>query len=89
MDVAGINNRDLSSFRTDPARSFELGGRIPERFVKISESGLSDPRIVRQLRSAGFQGFLMGENFMKQPDPGAALHDFIEKLETAQPEGPA
>ena len=31
----------------------------------------------------------MGENFMKQPDPGAALHDFIEKLETAQPEGPA
>lgn len=89
VDVAGINNRDLSSFRTDPARSFELGGRIPERFVKISESGLSDPRIVRQLRSAGFQGFLMGENFMKQPDPGAALHDFIEKLETAQPEGPA
>ena len=56
VDVAGINNRDLSSFRTDPARSFELGGRIPERFVKISESGLSDPRIVRQLRSAGFQG---------------------------------
>ena len=89
VDVAGINNRDLSSFRTDPARSFELGGRIPERFVKISESGLSDPRTVRQLRSAGFQGFLMGENFMKQPDPGAALHDFIEKLETAQPEGPA
>ena len=76
VDVAGINNRDLS-------------GRIPERFVKISESGLSDPRTVRQLRSAGFQGFLMGENFMKQPDPGAALHDFIEKLETAQPEGPA
>ena len=89
MDVAGINNRDLSSFRTDPACSFELGGRIPERFVKISESGLSDPRTVRQLRSAGFQGFLMGENFMKRPDPGAALHDFIEKLETAQPEGPA
>ena len=89
VDVAGINNRDLSSFRTDPARSFELGGRIPERFVKISESGLSDPRTVRQLRSAGFQGFLMGENFMKRPDPGTALHDFIEKLETAQPEGPA
>ena len=85
VDVAGINNRDLSSFRTDPARSFELG----ERFVKISESGLSDPRTVRQLRSAGFQGFLMGENFMKRPDPGTALHDFIEKLETAQPEGPA
>ena len=48
--------------------------------IMISESGISDPETVRQLREAGFRGFLMGENFMKQPDPGAALADFIQAI---------
>ena len=46
----------------------------------VSESGISDPATVRQLREAGYRGFLMGENFMKQPDPGAALADFIQAI---------
>ena len=46
----------------------------------ISESGISDPATVRALREAGFRGFLMGENFMKQSDPGAALDAFLQAL---------
>ena len=48
--------------------------------ILISESGISDPTTVRALREAGYRGFLMGENFMKQPDPGAALADFIQAI---------
>ena len=48
--------------------------------VLVSESGISDPATVRALREAGFRGFLMGENFMKQPDPGAALDAFLQAL---------
>ena len=48
--------------------------------IFISESGISDPATVRELRKAGYRGFLMGENFMKQPDPGAALADFIQAI---------
>ena len=81
VDVVGVNNRNLKTFVTDVNTSFELGEKIPSRFVKISESGLSDPSTVKDLRSAGFCGFLMGENFMKEPDPAAALHNFIKKLE--------
>ena len=48
--------------------------------IFISESGISDPATVRSLREAGFRGFLMGETFMRQPDPGAALATFIQAL---------
>ncbi len=87
VDVVGINNRDLTSFHTDPTRSFKLAERIPSNLVKISESGLSNPQIVRQLREAGFSGFLIGESFMKRDDPAAALRDFIKEIElSALPE---
>lgn len=79
-DVVGINNRDLTTFVTDTARSLQLAERIPARFVKISESGISVPETVKELRKAGFRGFLMGENFMKEPDPAAALKNFIGAL---------
>ena len=48
--------------------------------VFVSESGISDPSTVRKLREAGFRGFLMGEHFMRQPDPGAALAEFIQAI---------
>lgn len=80
IDVVGVNNRNLSTFVTDVSVSMELADKIPSQFVKISESGISDPDTVRQLKKVGYQGFLMGENFMKQRDPAAALAQFIESI---------
>ena len=79
-DLCGINNRHLGSFVTDVEISFRLAEYLPKEAVKVSESGLSDPLTVKQLRSAGFHGFLMGEHFMKSADPGKALEAFIQRL---------
>jgi indole-3-glycerol phosphate synthase len=76
----GVNNRDLKTFRVDTGRSLELISAIPPGAVPVSESGLSDPREVRKLSSAGYQLFLMGENFMKEKDPGEACQRFIREL---------
>ena len=96
VDVVGVNNRHLGTFATDVQTSFAplLSHRAEKPIsappsttpthatgpVFVSESGISDPATVRALREAGFRGFLMGENFMKQPDPGAALGAFIQAL---------
>jgi indole-3-glycerol phosphate synthase len=79
-DLCGINNRNLGSFVTDVQNSFRLAELLPQDAVKVSESGISHPQTVRQLRESGFRGFLIGENFMKTPDPGQALNDFISQL---------
>jgi indole-3-glycerol phosphate synthase len=81
ISVVGINNRDLGSFVTDTAVSERLAERLPAGIVRISESGISSPRTVRELRGKGFRGFLIGENFMRQPDPAAALAEFIKELQ--------
>ena len=72
--------RNLGSFVTDVENSFRLAELLPENAVKVSESGISNPDTVRALRQAGFRGFLIGENFMKTPDPGQALNEFISQL---------
>lgn len=79
-DVCGINNRNLGSFVTDVENSFRLAELLPKEAVKVSESGISNPETVKKLRSAGFRGFLIGENFMKAADPGQALNEFILQL---------
>ena len=79
-DLCGINNRNLGSFVTDVENSFRLAELLPKDAVKVSESGISNPETVKALRQAGFRGFLIGENFMKTPDPGLALNEFISKL---------
>ena len=79
-DVYGINNRNLGSFVTDINNSFRLAGLLPKDAVKVSESGISKPETIRELRQAGFQGFLIGETFMKTPDPGKALREFINDV---------
>lgn len=80
VDVVGVNNRNLGNFMTDIQISFNLLDKIPNEFIKISESGISDVQTVLDLRQAGFRGFLMGENFMKTENPGATLAQFIKEL---------
>ncbi|MDR2040082.1 MAG: indole-3-glycerol phosphate synthase TrpC [Bacteroidales bacterium] len=82
VNVIGINNRNLATFITDTDVSRKMAGLLPTDVVRISESGISSPETVSDLRDHGFRGFLMGENFMKQPDPGKALGSFIKDLET-------
>ncbi len=62
------------------ANSFRLTEKMATEAVKVSESGISNPDTVRQLRAAGFRGFLMGECFMKEADPGLALKQFIAAI---------
>lgn len=81
--VVGVNNRNLHLFKTDIQTSFQLSHRIPQEFVKISESGLKTIEDLLLLRAAGFNGFLMGERFMKQDHPGQALGQFISQLTSA------
>jgi indole-3-glycerol phosphate synthase len=80
IQLVGINNRDLTTFVVDVNRSFELKSKLSNELTLISESGISDPKVVNDLRSAGFSGFLIGETFMKTPDPGKACANFISQL---------
>lgn len=80
IDIVGVNNRNLGTFVTDTDTSLRLAQQIPSKYVKISESGISQPETVRQLRAVGYKGFLMGENFMKQDDPAQELKQFIASL---------
>lgn len=79
-DVCGINNRNLGSFVTDVQNSFRLAELLPKDAVKVSESGISNPDTVKQLIQAGFNGFLIGENFMKTANPGESLKEFINNI---------
>ena len=78
--ACGINNRNLGTFITDVNNSLNLIERLPAEAVKVSESGISDIDTIRQLKAVGYQGFLIGETFMKEPEPGLALNQFISQL---------
>lgn len=80
VDAIGVNNRNLADFSVDIQTSFDLVKEIPDEFLKISESAISDPRIINQLKAAGFNGFLIGENFMKTANPGAAMRQFTQDM---------
>jgi indole-3-glycerol phosphate synthase len=80
VDVVGINNRDLKSFKVDINHSIELCKKIPADKIKISESGIDDVSTIEHLQQNGFSGFLMGEKFMKEPDPGKAFEKFVNEL---------
>jgi indole-3-glycerol phosphate synthase len=79
-DMIGINNRNLKDFSVDLDRSVKLLEKLPKEAVKVSESGISDPGTVNNLRLKGFNGFLMGENFMKANNPADACQKFIANL---------
>ena len=77
VDMVGINNRDLTTFHTDPTLSLTLARRLPDHVVKVAESGLTSMDQVRRLRDAGYRGFLIGETFMRHTHPGQALDRFL------------
>lgn len=78
--IIGINNRNLKTFQVDLEHSIALATEIPDTCIKVSESGISDPRVITGLKEYGFEGFLIGENFMKTEDPGKACKEFIDQL---------
>ena len=78
--IIGINNRNLNTFEVDLENSIFLANLIPDTCVKVSESGISDPKIITGLKEYGFNGFLIGENFMKEEDPGMACQEFISQI---------
>lgn len=83
-ELVGINNRDLKTFNVDLDRSIALSELLPNTCLKIAESGISSPSTILQLKKAGFNGFLIGEHFMKSTNPSLAFEDFvvsIKKLE--------
>lgn len=80
VDAIGVNNRNLKDFTVSIEQSLALVDDIPDRYIKVTESGISDPATVRHLHVAGFQGFLIGENFMKTSNPAGAMADFVEAV---------
>ena len=80
IDVVGVNNRNLKKFETNINNSINLADIIPSSFLKISESGISNSKEIFLLKEYGYDGFLIGENFMKKEDPVSACNDFIKKL---------
>ena len=80
VDAIGVNNRNLADFTVSVETSFKLVEHIPAEFLKISESAISNTKVIKELKAAGFNGFLIGENFMKKEDPGAAIREFVKGL---------
>lgn len=81
LNMIGVNNRNLKTFEVNLSYSKELANLIPKEFVKISESGISNISDVKELQPFGYQGFLIGENFMKTENAGLAASEFIKKLQ--------
>jgi len=80
IDVVGVNNRNLKTFTVSIEQSISLLPLIPKQFAKISESGISKANSVQQLQRVGFDGFLIGEAFMKTADPAASCKQFIQEV---------
>lgn len=80
-DLIGINNRNLKTFEVNLDHSVKLAQRLPDNMPKIAESGISDIKNIRMLKSFGFDGFLIGENFMKSGNPGYAFNEFVARLD--------
>jgi len=78
--LVGINNRDLKTFEVDIERSLKMAEKIPSDKIKIAESGIDSIENIFLFRNHGFKGFLIGEHFMKQPDPTIAFAEFVKQL---------
>ena len=81
VDLIGVNNRNLKTFKVSLETSRSLAEKIPAEFVKVSESGISEVASIKKLKAMGYKGFLVGENFMKTDNPGLAAKNFINQLD--------
>ena len=80
VDMVGVNNRNLKTFTVDTETSVRLSTEIPGTFVKVSESGITSPLTIKKLRGCGYQGFLIGENFMRTTEPAQAFSEFVKLI---------
>ncbi len=80
LNLIGVNNRNLKTFEVSTQISKDLSTKIPDDFVKVSESGISEVSTINDLKTFGYQGFLIGENFMKTDNPGKAATDFVNRI---------
>ncbi len=83
VDLIGVNNRNLSDFSMDLSLSERLSSKIPDRYTKVSESGIDSADAILRLRRAGFRGFLIGEAFMKTSKPARACEELIAAVNSA------
>ncbi|MBI1956075.1 MAG: indole-3-glycerol phosphate synthase TrpC [Acidobacteria bacterium] len=81
-EIVGVNNRNLKTFAVSLETSLELIDRIPDKVIAVSESGLRTAEDLKRLQAAGFDAFLIGERFMTELDPGAALERLLTGLAT-------
>lgn len=79
-DLIGVNNRNLKTFHTDLNTSRLLIRHIPSSVVAIAESGIESPEVLAELRHLGYRGFLIGQQFMQQPDPPRACQELIKSV---------
>lgn len=80
INIIGVNNRNLKTFEVNMRNSELLAEKISSAFIKISESGISSSKMIRKLKTAGYDGFLIGEKFMNTADPVKAFSDFVKDL---------
>jgi indole-3-glycerol phosphate synthase len=80
VQLIGINNRNLKTFEVDMERSLKMAEKIPADKIKIAESGISSVENIRLFKQNGFKGFLIGENFMKEANPGKVFQEFVSGL---------
>ncbi|MEO5984930.1 MAG: indole-3-glycerol phosphate synthase TrpC [Ferruginibacter sp.] len=80
VDMVGINNRNLKTFSVDVNHAISLSKLITSDKIKIAESGIDSPAMVKRFKKEGYKGFLIGETFMKESDPGVAFGNFIKQL---------
>lgn len=84
VDMVGVNNRNLKNFEVNIDTSLSLIQHIPAEKPAIAESGISQTDTIITLQKAGFKGFLIGENFMKEKSPAVAFEDFVKELKAKQ-----
>lgn len=80
LNMIGVNNRNLKTFELSIENSAKLASKIPSNFVKVSESGISSYTSIKELQKYGYQGFLIGETFMKNSNVKLSVKEFIDHL---------